>query len=137
MPNPSKVFRSNTIMILIPGIFFGAALILRGREDLSTLVWILLAVGVLTTLVIVLSFSTIIITDDEIGIKSLKKSHVIKKSDISSQTRTTSFSKGLESTVWKLHLKNGETVNISSDLFKEPERLTKSIDEFLTNIPQK
>ncbi|WP_420316514.1 hypothetical protein [Ekhidna sp.] len=124
-------------MIFIPGLFFGTALILRGRAELSTLIWILLAVGALMTVALVLSFTTVIISEEEIGIKNLKKSQVINKTDIVKQQRKTSFRKGLESIVWKLHLKNGNTVTISSDLFKEPDRLKESLNWFLKDIPKK
>ncbi|SNT00836.1 hypothetical protein SAMN05421640_1987 [Ekhidna lutea] len=137
MANPNEVFRSNTLMIFIPVLFFGTALILRSREDLSVLIWILIAIGAFLTLALVLSFTTIIIKDQEIGIKNLKKSHWINKRDIVKHQRKTSFTKGIETVVWKIHLKSGEVVSISSDLIKEQEELKQSLDQFLKNSPKK
>lgn len=137
MKSHSEVFGSNTLMILIPGIFFGVALILRGNENLSALIWILLAIGALTTVALVLSFTTLTVSESEIGIKNLKKSQVINKEEIVKQACTTSTSKGIETNVWKLYIKNGQVVTISSDLFKEKERLKKSLDRFLKDIPVK
>lgn len=137
MKGQGETHRSNTLMILVPGIFFGSALILRGNEDLTVLIWILFAVGAVTTIAVVLSFTTLIVSGKEIRIKNLKKSYVIHQDDIAKKSKNISTSKGIESVVWKLYLKSGEVVTISSDLFKEKENLKESLDDFLSSIPNK
>ena len=137
MKDQGEVFRSNTLLIVIPGVFFGAALILRNQEDLYVLMWALLAIGLITTIAIVSSFTTLIITDEQVSIKNLKKSQSIHVNEITKQSKETSHSKGIESIVWKLHIKNGAIVKISSDLFKDKERLKESLGRFLKRIPKK
>ncbi|WP_420577207.1 hypothetical protein [Ekhidna sp.] len=137
MKDQGEVFRSNTLMIVIPGIFFGAALILRNQESLYVLMWVLLAIGLITTIAVVSSFTTLIITDEQISIKNLKKSQSIHLNEIAKQSKDISNAKGIESIVWKLHLKNGSNVKIPSDLFKEKERLKESLGRFLKRIPEK
>lgn len=137
MKDQCEVFRSNTLLIVIPGVFFGAALILRNQEDLYVLMWALLAIGLITTIAVVSSFTTLIITDEQISIKNLKKSQSIHVNEIAKQSKDISNAKGIESIVWKLHLKNGSNVKISSDLFKEKERLKESLGRFLKRIPEK
>lgn len=136
MKAEGEEFRSNTLMILIPGIFFGVALILRGNESLSVIIWVLLALGAITTIAVVMSFTTIVITERELRVKNMKKSHVINVNDILQKNQKVSKSKGMESIVWKLHLKNSEIVTISSSLFKEPQKLKESINSFLKGVPK-
>lgn len=137
MKDQGEVFQSNTLLIVIPGIFFGAALILRSQEDLYALMWIFLAIGLITTTAIVSSFTTLIITDELVSIKNLKKSQSIHLNEIAKQSKSISNAKGIESIVWKLYLKNGSNVKISSDLFKDKERLKESLGRFLKRIPEK
>lgn len=137
MEDKTEVFRSNTLMILIPGIFFGSALILRATDDLVMLLWILLGIGGLTTIAVVGSFTTLIITGKEIRIRNMKKSHVIHVNEITRQSKKISTAKGIESVTWKLHLKDGGVVSVSSDLFKEKEKLKESLDSFLKHTPKK
>ena len=82
MKDQGEVFRSNTLLIVIPGVFFGAALILRNQEDLYVLMWALLAIGLITIIAIVSSFTTLIITDEQVSIKNLKKSQSIHVNEI-------------------------------------------------------
>ncbi|MEP0985414.1 hypothetical protein [Ekhidna sp.] len=137
MKEKIEVFRSNTGMILIPGLFFGTALILRNQENLYMLMWILIGLGLVTTIAVVSSFTTLTITEQEINIKNLRKSHHISVDDIARQHKTVSTSKKIESVVWNLHLKSGAVVKISSDLFKEKEKLERTLDEFLRKTPKK
>ncbi|MEQ8905704.1 hypothetical protein [Ekhidna sp.] len=137
MKSQAEVFRSNTLMIFIPGLFFGTALILRNQNDLYVLMWILIGLGLVTTIAVGSSFTTLTIIEQEISIKNLRKSHHICVDDIAKHHKTVSTSKGIESVVWKLHLKSGAVVKISSDLFKEKEELKKALDEFLRQIPKK
>ena len=132
-----EVFRSNTLMILIPGACFSAALILRHKEDLTVLIWILIIVGVVTTIAVVTSFTTITISKKEISIKNLRKNQVIKLEDIVKQNLSVSTAKGIETTSWKLHLKEGKVITISSDLFKDKESLKESLNIFLQEVPKK
>lgn len=137
MKDQGEVFRSNTLMILVPGLFFGAGLILRQREDLYVWMWALLTIGAITAIALIFSFTTLTIKNQEIRIKNFKKSHFIHLDDIARQTRDVSTSKGIESIIWKLYLKNGKEVKIPSDLFKEKEELKESLDHFLSSIPKK
>ncbi len=130
-----EVFRSNTIVILVPGIFLGAALILRNTY-ISALPWVLLALGVITTIAVFRSFTTILIGDSKINIKNLRKAQEIKKEDIVRQSRSVSNAKGIETVTWKLHLKEGNRVIISSDLIKDQEGLKRSLDQFLKGVPK-
>ncbi|WP_425390334.1 hypothetical protein [Ekhidna sp.] len=132
-----QIFRSNTLMIIIPGLLFGAALILRNQENLYVLKWVLIGIGLVTTIAIVSSFTTLAITEQNIRIKNLRQNYDIHVDDIARQQKTVSTSKGIESIVWKLHLKNGSIVKISSDLFKEKERLKESLNRFLKNVSKK
>lgn len=137
MTSEESVFRSNTLMIFIPGLFFGAALILRNQNDLYVLMWALIGLGLVTTIAVVSSFTTLTITEQEIDIKNLRKNHHICVDDVTGQHKTVSTSKGIESVVWNLYLKSGAVVKISSDLFKEKEELKKALDEFLRKTPKK
>lgn len=137
MKDQGEVFRSNTLLIVIPGVFFGAALILRNQEDLYVLMWALLAIGLITTIAVVSSFTTLMITDEQISIKNLKKSQSIHVNEIAKQSKDISNAKGIESIVWNLYLKNRSNVKISSDLFKDKERLKESLGRFLKRIPEK
>ncbi|WP_421764354.1 hypothetical protein [Ekhidna sp.] len=137
MKSQTEVFRSNTLMIFIPGLFFGAALILRNQNDLNVLTWILIGLGLVTTIAVVSSFTTLTITEQKINIKNMRKSHHICIDDIARQHKTVSTSKKIESVVWNLHLKSGVVVKISSDLFKEKEKLERTLDEFLKKTPKK
>ncbi|MEQ8627902.1 hypothetical protein [Ekhidna sp.] len=137
MDNHQEVFRSNTLMILVPGLFFGAALILRNQNDLYMLMWILLALGALATIAVVRGFTKITIDTNQLRIQNFRKNQVVNKIDIIKQKRSVSTAKGIETVVWKLHLKSGEVASISSDLIKEQERLKKSLDQFLRGKPKK
>ncbi len=136
LKDQEQVFRSNTLMILIPGLFFGTALLLRGQA-IQVVVWILLIIGAITTIAVVRGFTTISISADQIRIQNLSKSHVINKTNIVKQTRSVSTAKGIETVEWKLEQRSGEVVTISSDLIKEQEGLKQSLDQFLKGIPKK
>ncbi|WP_424963265.1 hypothetical protein [Ekhidna sp.] len=136
MSSEEEVFRSNTVMILVPGAFFGTALILRNSE-FEILTWVLLIIGLVTTIAVVRSFTTITISNGVISIKNLRKSQAVRKEDIEKYTRTISRAKGIETVVWTLHLNEEQPLSISSDLIKDKDGLKQAMDNFLEGKPKK
>ncbi|MEO1253998.1 MAG: hypothetical protein AAFY41_03795 [Bacteroidota bacterium] len=130
-----RIFRTNMNVILVPGLFFGVALILR-NSDLPILTWTLLGIGAITTVAVISSFTTIRLTDELLSIKNLRKSYEIPKNDIVSQNCIISHKKGIETIIWKLYLNGGGEVTISSDLIKEKELLKQELNQFLKRIPK-
>lgn len=98
---------------------------------------VLFVISITSTIAVTSSITTIIITDNQLGIRKIWKSRVIDLGEILQKKKRTNFRKGVESNTWSLTLDDGEEIVILSDPMRDAKRLKEALNWFLRDIPTK